>query len=61
MYGEPATSEMVALGRLMLKFLKDDEVFVWHDTHGKANRLVIDGNIWGLTPEEAALVSRYNK
>jgi hypothetical protein len=50
--------DLIALGRLFLRFFEDGEAFIWHDTKGKSNRLVVDGNIWGLNENEADLVRR---
>lgn len=53
--------DIINLGNILLKFLKDEEVFIWLDAFGEKegeNRLVIDGNVWGLNEEEIKVIRR---
>ncbi len=46
--------QLITLGQIFLKFLQDEEVFVWID----GQRLVVDGNIWDISSEEKELVKK---
>jgi hypothetical protein len=46
--------QLITLGQIFLKFLQDEEVFVWVDRR----RLVVDGNIWNISSEEIELVKK---
>lgn len=47
------TDTLLALGRILLRFLQDEEQYVSTD-----NRIVLDGSLWDATDEERTLIER---